>query len=274
MPLQKTQCFRRSLLAGTEVFGLFTRLADPEAVEALAASALDFVILDVEHGSLGRPELNRIAAAARAADLPLLVRVTGANEAEIHHALAVGATGVVVPHVRSGQEARAIADFARTAALERAYAGMGRSTDFRRTAWGSWQQATGDEFVLVAQIDDAAGADAAQDIARVEGIDAVFVGGLSLALSLGRTAAAAAAPDQVIAGICASCVEAQRRIGVHVLDAAGRQRWSAQGASLFVVGNDLNLLRQGADQAVARMREELLPPASDRTPERGSEGKR
>jgi 2-keto-3-deoxy-L-rhamnonate aldolase RhmA len=271
--LQETKRFRRSLLAGTELFGLFTRLGDPEAVEALAASALDFVILDVEHGSLGRPEINRMAAAARAGDLPLLVRVTGGNEAEIHHALAVGATGVVVPHVRSGQEASAIADFTRTAAFERTYAGMGRSTDFRRTGWGSWEQAAGDEFVLVAQIDDAAGAGAAQDIAGAEGIDAVFVGSLSLALSLER-AAAAAAPEQVIAGICASCVAAQRRIGVHVLDTAARRRWSAQGASLFVVGNDLNLLRQGADRAVALMREEALAPGPDRTTDRASEGKR
>src|SRR3954467_15330056 len=107
--MQRVNSFRRQLLQAQPLFGLFTRLADPEAVEALAASALDFVVLDVEHGSLGRDAIARIAATARANDLPLLVRLASAVPADIHHGIAVGATGIIVAHVVSAAEAQALA---------------------------------------------------------------------------------------------------------------------------------------------------------------------
>jgi 2-keto-3-deoxy-L-rhamnonate aldolase RhmA len=43
-------------------------------------------------------------------------------------------------------------------------------------------------------------------------------------------------------------------MGLHVVTPADLANWKARGASLFVVGNDLNLLRQGADQLVAAVR--------------------
>ncbi len=268
--MDRLTSLKRRLLQNVPVFGMFTRLADPEAVEALAASALDFVVLDVEHGSLDRGDINRIVAAASARDLPVIVRVPGAVPSDIHHALAVGAAGIVVPHVGSGAEARAVADFVRSDALQRAYAGMGRAADYRRPGWQAFRQAMHDRFVVVAQIDDAAGAAAADEIAQVPGLDVVFVGSLSLALSLDEAdpaspadldpaslanpGPASPAVDQTIAGICQACARADRRIGIHVLDAAARQRWADRGVNFFVIGNDLNLLRQGADAAVGAFR--------------------
>lgn len=249
--MDRLTSLKRRLLQKAPVFGMFTRLADPEAVEALAASTLDFVVLDVEHGSLDRSDVNRIVAAASARDLPAIVRLPGTAPSDIHHALAVGAAGIIVPHIGSGAEAQAVTRFARSDALQRAYAGMGRAADYRRPGWQAFQQALHDRFVVVAQIDDAAGAAAADEIARVPGIDVVLVGALSLALALGESDPAAPAVDQTIADICQACASADRRTGIHALNAAARQRWADRGVNFFVIGNDLNLLRQGADAAVA-----------------------
>lgn len=251
--MQRAPTFRQRLREGQPLFGLFTRLSDTDAMAALAASALDFAVLDVEHSSLGREAIARIAAEARAGDLPLLVRLAGPVEADIHHAIAVGAAGVIVSHVASQAEASAIAAFARGAGLERAYAGMGRAADFRRPGWAQFEALMRERLVVVAQIDDAAGLQAAGDIAAAQGIDAVFAGSLSLALSC-KVPASGGALDAIVSRVCDAAAEAGCRMGLHVVTPADLANWKARGASLFVVGNDLNLLRQGADQLVAAVR--------------------
>jgi 2-keto-3-deoxy-L-rhamnonate aldolase RhmA len=253
-PAPRIPSFRRELLAGKPLFGLFTRLADTEAVEALGASALDFVVLDVEHASLGRDGISRVAATARACDLPLVVRLAAPVHADIHHAIAVGAAGLIVSHVASGEQARRIAEFARGAALERAYAGMGRAADFRRPSWTRFRAELADRFAVIAQIDDAAGLGKAGEIAAANGIDALFAGSLSLALSCGSDPADAGFSQRVMVELCAACRPAGRRLGMHAVSPADFATWSAQGVNLFVVGNDLNLLRLGADGAVAALR--------------------
>lgn len=252
--MHRQRSLKHRLAQGEPLFGMFTRLADPDAVEALAASALDFVVLDAEHGALDRADIHRIVGSAAARDLPVLVRVPAAAPADIHHALAAGAAGVIVPHIASAADARAVVDFVRSAAPQRAYAGMGRAADYRRPGWRDFQQAVHTQFLTVAQIDDAAGLDAAEEIARVPHLDAVFVGALSLALSLDQPDVAAPVVQQAIARICTACTDAGRRIGMHVLSAAARASWTDRGVNLFVIGNDLNLLRQGADAAVQAFR--------------------
>ncbi len=262
--MNRKATLRQRLLQNQTLAGLFTRLSDPEAVEALAASRLDFVVLDHEHSSLGRADISRIIAAAQARDLPVLVRVPGMSEPDIHHALAVGAAGVIVPHIASADDAARAAGFARGPALERAYAGMGRAADYRRAGWQAFRQQAHEQQLVIAQIDEAQGARAAADIARVPGVDAVFVGSLSLALALGAADPQAPEVDQAIQAICRACAEAGRRVGVHAMDAASREAWSARGVKLFVIGNDLNLLRQGADEALRRF---LGPPPLEKLPD-------
>lgn len=252
--MHRQRSLKHRLLQGTPLFGMFTRLADPDAVEALAASALDFVVLDAEHGALDRADIHRIVGAACARDLPVLVRVPSAAAADIHHALAAGASGIIVPHIASGAEAQTVVDLVRSAALQRAYAGMGRAADYRRPGWPSFQQAMHAQFLTVAQIDDTAGLAAAAEIADVPHVDAVFVGALSLALALDQPDLGAMAVQQAVAAICDACKHAGRRVGMHVLDAGTRATWAELGVNLFVIGNDLNLLRQGADAAVQAFR--------------------
>ncbi len=252
--MERIKTLKAKLLTGTPIFGIFTRLVDPDAVEALAASALDFVVLDAEHGSLARSDINRIVAIARAHDMPVIVRVSGYHQSEIHHAIAVGASGVIIPHIADGEAAQKAADFVASACLERAYAGMGRAADYRRPTWETFKDEARRQLVTIAQIDEKEGAEKAEEIARASDIDAVFVGSLSLALSLGIPLTSAVELDKTIAKICGACVNAGRRVGVHISKADTLPRWTAAGVNLFVVGNDINLLRQGADRLVGQFR--------------------
>lgn len=248
----RIETLRASLLAGKRLIGLFTRLSDSEAVAALAASRLDFVVLDVEHGSLSRQDIDRVVAAGLARDLPVVVRLPDATPAAMHHAIAVGAAGIIVSHITSAEEAEAVATFARTAALERAFAGMSRPTDYRRTPWPEFRTVSQKRLVVIAQIDELAGMNAADRIAAVQGIDAIFMGSLSLALALGASQPSERVVEQALVRICAACQSIDKRIGMHLQDPKTEASWSNRGVNLYVAGNDLSLLLDGAERAVAR----------------------
>jgi 4-hydroxy-2-oxoheptanedioate aldolase len=86
--------------------------AIPSAVvtQAVAAAGADFVLIDGEHGPIGRETMHAMVAATAGTGCAPLVRVPGILEQEVKAALDAGAEGVVYPLVRSAADAeRAVA---------------------------------------------------------------------------------------------------------------------------------------------------------------------
>jgi len=245
----RLQTFRASLLEGRRLLGVFTRWHDPSVVATLAAAPLDFAVLDAEHGSLDRGDIDRIVFAARAADLPMLVRVPDDSTAALQHAITAGAAGIIVPHITAAEQAAAVAGFARTSAVERAYAGMGRLSQHRRRDWNEFQADARGSLVVIVQIDQPAGVAACEAIAATPGIDAVFMGTLSIGLAFG--AEAPQALDAAMLRICDACRAAGRRAGMHLRDPQALAAWSPSGVSLLVIGNDASMLLEGIERAVS-----------------------
>jgi len=244
--------FREALRGGRKVIGLFVRLMQPEVAELLSGTQLDFVILDVEHGTFGRSDVSRFVNVARLKQLPILVRVPADSLDWIQHAIAVGATGVVLPHVNSKEALERLAGFARTRAIERAYAGMGRASAYRTMAWPEFSRQCSQELVIVAQIDEPDGAAAAGEIADVEGVDCLFLGSVGLALALGACSASDPVASEALETICRHGKHAQRRLGIHLMDHTQAARWSERGVNLYVIGNDYDSLVGGVNSQARR----------------------
>ena len=237
-------------MAGEAVFGVFARAADPLVAEALAATNLDFVVLDIENGALNWTQVGHWVACALARGFPVVLRIGAVSLLEVQHAIASGAAGIIASHVADAAQARAIGAFARTSGIARAYAGMATTTNFRTVAWPDYERTLREEFLVLVQVDDADAAGKAQAIAQAEGIDGLFIGTLTLELSHrgGRAGAEAAVHD-----VLAACSQGKRRAGMH---AAPRDCASAiaAGANLIVLANELNMLRSAANDLVAHAR--------------------
>lgn len=241
-----------ALREGRRILGLFTRIGTPEIAETLAASSLDFIVLDVEHGSLGRKEISHTVLVATRKDLPVIIRLPDDTPAGIQHAIAVGASGIIVPHISCAKQAEALVSFARSVAVERAYAGVARGSDYRRRSWADFDAYIKEHFLVIAQIDEQSGFRRAEEIAAMPGLDAVFIGTLSLALSLGTSCVSDPIVLDALTRICQSCISAGRGIGMHLQDAGAASLWSERGVSMYVVGNDLGLILDGVEHAVSR----------------------
>src|SRR3954451_16635596 len=102
------------MFSGDEVRrGVLCAIPSAVSVQAIAAGGADFVLIDREHGAIGRETLHAMIAATAGTACAPLVRVPAIDEAEVKIALDCGAEGIVFPLVRS------VADVERCVAMTR-----------------------------------------------------------------------------------------------------------------------------------------------------------
>ena len=181
-----TANLKKRMLAGDLLVGTMLKTPAHEMIEVLAKSRLDFVCLDAEHAPFDRGRMDLCLAMARALDFPALVRVPEARPAELLKALDSGATGVVVPHVRTVELAQDMARAGRFGEGGRGYAGSHRWAGFGTRAMAEVLQQSIDETIVIAQIEEPDAVEAAEEIAAVDGIDGLFVGPADLAVCFGK----------------------------------------------------------------------------------------
>src|SRR3954471_15379943 len=99
--------FFKERLATDEVLGgVLCVIPSAVVTEALAAAGPTLVIIDREHGPIGREAMHAMIAATSGTGCAPLVRVPGVLEPEVKAALDAGAEGVVYPLIRSAEDAQ------------------------------------------------------------------------------------------------------------------------------------------------------------------------
>lgn len=163
------------------LLGAWSTVAAPALVATIARSGVHWICLDAQHGEYDDRSL--LDVCSRGIGVPLLVRVVSNDPARIGWALDVGASGVIVPTVENEDDAAKAATACRY------------PPDGTRS-WGPLSTSYGDGdatdrpsrgVCCSVMIETAAGLDAVDRIARVDGVDELFVGPFDLALSLGTT---------------------------------------------------------------------------------------
>ncbi|NWJ73924.1 2,4-dihydroxyhept-2-ene-1,7-dioic acid aldolase [Pseudonocardia sp. ICBG1122] len=232
--------------SGTAV-GAWVKIASGDVVELLAGSGLDFVVLDMEHAPLDLPDVHRLLGAARGCGLPALVRVPDHRAATIARVLDSGADGVLVPHVDSVEQAHAVVDAARLP--PRGSRGFGPTV--RAGHWGHdvpGYRASGEQAVVVAQIESGPAVALAERIAAVDGLDALLIGPSDLSVSTGL-AAGSRSLTALLDDVRAAARRAQMPLGTAVPTAHDALELP-EGHAFVVVGSDATLLRDAATAAV------------------------
>lgn len=234
------------LAAGDLLIGSFVKTPSAIVTEVLSLSALDCLCLDAEHSPFDRLALDQCIMAARAQGKPVFVRVPSAAPDQILNALDCGATGVVIPHVRSASEARAIVAASHYGAGGRGYAGSSRGAGYTTRSMSDHLTASAKNTVVIIQIEDPEAIEAIDDIAAVEGVDALFIGRVDLTVAFG---ASSQDDPRVIAAVEAVCAAGRRHgraTGMFLTRPSDVQHWQSKGATLFLLGSDHAFMLEGA----------------------------
>src|SRR3954469_24048101 len=233
---------RQRLREGPPLIGTFSIVAAPEIIELAGLAGFDVVVLDMEHGSYEIGNLGPHILAARAHGIAPVVRVRWSEPALIGAALDAGAAGVLVPHVQSARDAAAVVDAARFPpdGARGAHPWV-RAAGYAAT--DGWHARANDDVGVIAMVEGKEGVAAVDEILATPGLDAVFLGPVDLAASLGL--AGQLEHPQVIAAV-RSVMERAAAVGVAAAcfspAVEGARRWLEAGARLVTVGVDTQIV--------------------------------
>ena len=249
----RSNSFRHRLCAGDTLIGTFIKTPSSIVAEVLSLSSLDVVCIDTEHAPFGRLELDQVVGVFRAADMPALVRTGDDSPREIRNALDSGATGVLVPHVTSAEQAARIVKAAHFGEGGRGFAGSSRAAEYTTKSMAKHLADSSSQTTVIVQIEDIAALDNVADIAAVDGVDALFVGRVDLAVAMQKAVSDAGVVDAV-KGVCAAAKDASPAVGMFTPNLAELPDWRNAGASLFLLSSDQSMLLAGANQLVESIR--------------------
>jgi 2-keto-3-deoxy-L-rhamnonate aldolase RhmA len=163
--------------AGGKVTGgtLFSA-TDPQVYCAMANAGYDFIWTEMQHDDRDWADAAKMWATCPHAKAVPGVRVANADEREIQHSLDSGAMVLVVPTVRSYEQAVQARDWAFFPPLGDRSAGGGPGTG--PAMWGSvpggYRNTVNDNLVMILMIETLQGLKDADRIAKIPGVTALF----------------------------------------------------------------------------------------------------
>jgi 2-keto-3-deoxy-L-rhamnonate aldolase RhmA len=163
------------------LLGMFQQLPVPAISRYLAQQGWDWLILDMQHGSLDYSTAYECSHVARHSGSKPLVRVPIGDFSAIQRVLDLGAYGVVVPMVNSREEAEQAAQAAKYPPL----GGRSRGGDAWYHFGDNYTEVANQTTVLLVQIEHIKAVALADKILAVDGVDGFLMGQVDLALSMG-----------------------------------------------------------------------------------------
>ena len=183
----RTNHVKQSLQAGKVSVGTFIFEFNTTGIGRIAAEAgAEFVLFDMEHTGWSVETIRMLIASSRAADAVPMVRVPATEYHFIARVLDMGSLGIMMPMVESVEQAQVMADSCKYPPVGRRGAAFTIShDDYTGGDVGQKQQHANDNTLLIAQIETVAGLENVSAIAKVEGIDVLWIGQYDLSSSLG-----------------------------------------------------------------------------------------
>ncbi len=178
---------KRMLQAQEPAIGCWLNFPSPDLAEFLGLAGFDFIVMDTEHYLFGAEAIHNIVRAAKLTDCTPILRVRANDPALILGYLEAGVEGIIVPHVSTAEEVKAVVDAVNYPPLgSRSANSITPATQYglHQSTLASFQQAN-QETLVITMVEDLAAIENLADILAVEGLDTVFIGPEDLSASLG-----------------------------------------------------------------------------------------
>ena len=249
----RTNRFKRDL-GKRQMLGIFSTLASPLLTELFAQIGFDWILIDTEHSPNEPGDVVAQLQAMSASATEAIVRPAWSDMVLVKRVLDLGAQTLLFPYVENAQEAARAVSYTRYA--PRGIRGVSGSS--RAAAYGlipNYFATVEREICVIVQIETAEALSRIEEIAAVDGVDAVFIGPADLAASMGHLGNTQH-PD----------VQAAIDDGFRRLKAMGKPagyltnneqeaaRRVAQGIDFVGIGNDTTIVVRGARSLLAAVR--------------------
>lgn len=246
--------FKHAILAGQQQIGLWVSLANAFAAEIVAGSGFDWLLLDTEHCPAEVTTVLPQLQAAAPYPVSCVVRPAWNDKVLIKRHLDQGAQTLLVPYVSTVEEAQAAVAATRYPTRGvRGVAGSTRAAQYGRIK--DYAKRCEEELCLLVQVETREGLDNIEKIAKVDGVDGVFIGPADLSAGLGNLGNIGHPDTQaaIFDGIkrIRACGKAP---GILAMDEPFARKSMEAGTLFTAVGMDLVLLARETEKLAAKFK--------------------
>ncbi len=224
--------------------GSWIQIGHPAVAEIMATAGFDWLAIDLEHSAITLREAEDLIRIIDIKGVTPFVRLSSNNSEQIKRVMDAGAHGVIVPMVKSAEDARKVVKAVKYPPVGERSIGLARAqgygVDFQQ--YFKWQA---EGTFVIAQIEHVEAVKNLRAILSVPGVDAYIVGPYDLSGSMGR-------PGVFDDPEFLSAMDNIRRVGaelgtpggVHIVepDADALQRCIKDGNTFIAYGVDTRML--------------------------------
>ncbi len=251
----EVNAFRALLDRPTPALGTWLMAGTPSNAEALGHTGFDWLLIDMEHGPIDFREAWQMLQAVDCTPATPIVRVSNSDDpALVKRALDLGARTLMFPYVQRAEQARRIVASAKYPPLgQRGFAGIHRAS--RYGTFSDYAKLANDLTTCIVQLETPEAIDQLEEIAAVEGVDALFVGPGDLSAALGCIGNL---QDERVQDRMRDAAKRARAVGIPIGTLGPSPEmvngFVEMGYDYVAVGSDLVFMLQQAKAVLARMK--------------------
>jgi len=258
--LERSIELKKRLGEGKAVVGAWITILSPAATEILGGVGFDWLVIDAEHAPFTLEGIERSLTALSGRKAVPIVLVPGNDERIIGQVLDLGAEGVLVPRVRSSEEAwRAVAACKYPPEGVRGF-GLRHTSNYLHDA-DQYIKTTNSGVLIAIEIEHIEAVERLSQILAVPGIDLVFIEPMDLSASLGL-------PGKLshprVTEAIERAIDNAQQAGIPVCFLASEspethQQLAPRGCTVIRAGTDYLLLRRAATDTLDLFHQHLSP---------------
>ncbi|VUC30170.1 unnamed protein product [Clonostachys rosea] len=239
-----------TLQKGATAFGFWLTLPSSALAKTIlhgssgSSTSFQWVLIDAEHGLISDNHYYDLTNAIGSEGASPIVRVPSAEEWMIKRALDAGAHGVMTPMCHTETDAANIVKFAKYPPLgSRGYGPMFAPHAFPGVSGSDYDESSQQTLVAV-QIESPQGVENVEKIAKVAGVDVLFIGPFDLSKQMGVTRGGPEHEAAIQRALTAAHA-ANKKAAIFCTDGNDALARAKQGFDMISVNTDVGVLRTG-----------------------------
>jgi len=242
---------------GGKVVGTFCVSNSRAVIETLAASGMDYTLIDTEHFMTNPETVEQMITAAEAAGVTPFVRVQE-NVNFIDRCVSAGARGVMVPMVNTKEQAQEVIDTIKYAPIGKRGVCNPRAVTYGAKGFDNmlnFYKTENDNVMCILQMETEESYRNLPKILEVKGIDSIFVGRFDLSHSMGITGQF---DDPRVVEMVEKTLKMGKEKGLYMgiitLDGEDTNKFFQMGYDWVCMAGDMMLLAMAAQSEMAKIK--------------------
>ena len=176
----------KSKLANNELsIGSWLTIPHMSIVEIMSSAGFEWLTIDIEHSAIDFESAQNLIGHIQANGMEALVRVSKNDEVIIKRVMDSGANGVIVPMVKTADEARRAVSYVKYPPIGKRGVGLSRAQHYG-IGFESYQKWINNESIVIVQVEHIESVKNLAEILDVDGVDGIIVGPYDLSASMGK----------------------------------------------------------------------------------------